>query len=414
MELFYHILESIREGFSHHIIFSLGLLFISGFFLEQIVLKFKLPSITGYILAGIIIGDSVLGLIHPTNSQQLHLISEITLSLIAVIIGAEFSIKKLKKYGKNIIILTLFQLFFSFAFISFFLYIAKMPLYVSLLLGAIGAATAPAAVVVIVEQMRVRGDFIDYLYGIVALDDAGTVILFSITFAFSSSIISGVNLHLAHSLYSAFEEIFASILIGFIGGIAIHFLTIKKRNWNQIKIISLGIIFIVTSISITLKLSPLITNMMIGFMIVNINDRNLRILKILEPITPPLYALFFAIAGVELNLSIFSNYRVLFLALIFIFMRFLGKYFGIYLPAMMFNMKNNIKKYLGLSLLPQAGVAIGLAIFVRTSPVVAKASTAITYQISEMINIILVAVVINELLGPPIAKYAINKAFKRR
>ncbi|HMA69561.1 MAG TPA: cation:proton antiporter, partial [Candidatus Mcinerneyibacterium sp.] len=112
MELFYHILESIREGFSHHIIFSLGLLFISGFFLEQIVLKFKLPSITGYILAGIIIGDSVLGLIHPTNSQQLHLISEITLSLIAVIIGAEFSIKKLKKYGKNIIILTLFQLFF--------------------------------------------------------------------------------------------------------------------------------------------------------------------------------------------------------------------------------------------------------------------------------------------------------------
>lgn len=414
MELMFNVLEILRNSFAHHIIFSLGLLFIFGYFLELIAEQLKLPSITGYIIAGIIVGSSGLDLIHHSNTGQLHLISEITLSFIAVIIGTEFSLKKLKKYGKEIVILTLFQLFCAFVLISLAMFFFGLPLYIAILFGAIGAATAPAAVVVLVEQMRVRGKFVNYLYGIVALDDAGTVILFSVTFAISSSIIGNTGLSVTHSILHGLTEILYSIIIGFFAGIFIHFTTYKKRGWDQIKIISLGLIFLATSLSISLHLSPLITNMTLGMVLINMNSKNIRIMKIIEPLTPPLYALFFAIAGVELNIALFGEIPILIAALVFITARVAGKYSGIYLPARIYKMNDNIKKYLGLALLPQAGVAIGLAIFIRTSPIVAEAAEPIRLQITEMINIILISVIFNELFGPPIAKYAIEKGCNRR
>ena len=155
--------------------------------------------------------------------------------------------------------------------------------------------------------MKARGKFVDYLYGIVALDDAGTVILFSIAFAISTSMISGAELNINHSLIHAFKEIMYSLIIGIIGGVAIHFSTIRKRNMNEVKILALGFIFMTTSISISLHLSPLISNMALGMFLVNMNKKNVRILFSLEPLTPPLYAVFFAIAGTELNLKIFRG-----------------------------------------------------------------------------------------------------------
>jgi len=268
------ILEVIEFYFSHHIIFSAGLLLIVGYILGQLCERIKLPAITGYILAGILIGSSGLKLIRHENLEILNILSEITLSFIAVIIGGEFSFFKLKLYGKKIIIITLVQMFLTFGLVSGGLIVLGYSSYVAFLLGSIAAATAPAATVVIVEKLKAKGEFVDYLYGIVALDDAGTVILFSLAFALSSSMISGVETAFSHSVFRAMVEIFSSLIIGVIGGLIIHYSVAKKRNKNEIKIITLGILFMTTSISISLRLSPLITNMAVGMILINLSKNS--------------------------------------------------------------------------------------------------------------------------------------------
>jgi Kef-type K+ transport system membrane component KefB len=409
-----NILEMMKQYFAHHIIFSAGLLLIVGYIFGQLAEKIKLPTITGYILAGVVIGSSGLKLIRHENMEILYILSEITLSFIAVIIGGEFSFYKLKLYGKKILILTLSQMFLTFFLVSFGLLAIGFSNYIAFVLGAISAATAPAATVVIVEKLKARGKFVDYLYGIVALDDAGTVILFSIAFAISGSMMGDVQVSISHSVIHAFKEIIISIFIGAVSGLIIHFVTIKKRNLNEIKIISLGVIFITTSIAISLHLSPLIANMTLGMLIINMNKKNARILFSFQPMTPPLYAIFFAIAGAELNIAVFTDPIILLAGIVYISMRFVGKYFGIFLSGAALKIEKPIRNYLGLSLLPQAGVAIGLMLFVQASPIVQQASAKIQNEIAQMTNIILMSVFVNEIIGPPLSKFAILKNLKRR
>ncbi|MCF7911501.1 MAG: cation:proton antiporter [Candidatus Cloacimonetes bacterium] len=408
------ILELVREGFAHHIIFSAGLLLIMGFIMGQLSEKIKLPSITGYIFAGILLGEAGFNLIRAENIDQLNILSEITLSFIAVIIGCEFSFSKLRAYGTKVVIITLVQMFLTFGLISAGLIVLGLSTYIAFILGAIGAATAPAATVVIVEKLRARGEFVDYLYGIVALDDAGTVILFSVAFAIASAVISGTEVNFWIGLLQAGKEILYSIIAGVIGGALIHFSTRNSKNLGEMKIITLGIIFLTTSVCISLHLSPLIANMTVGMLLVNLSRKNIRILTALQPLTPPLYAIFFTIAGTELHLGIFTSGSALTAGLVFILMRAIGKYGGVFASGHLLKLKPGISNWLGLALLPQAGVAIGLVLFVQGSSVVGAASPAIQLEITEMINIILMSVFFNEILGPPLAKIAIRKNLRRR
>ncbi len=408
------VFDIIKEYFSGHLIFSVGLLLLLGYLCGQLAEKIKLPAITGYIIAGIIIGDDGISFIKHENMEVIHVLSEITLSFIALIIGGEFSFSKLKIYGKKIILLTLSQMFLTFLAVSFTLLFFGMPSYISFLLGAISAATAPAATVVIVEKLKARGEFVDFLYGIVALDDAGTVVLFSIAFAFSSAIIAGGEVHIMGAFLHAFKEIFSSIIIGLLCGFAIHFTTRKNRRKGEIKILTLGFLFLSTSIAISLQLSPLISNMTIGMLLINLSKKNIRILHSLEPFTPPLYAIFFCIAGTELSMSIFKAKTILIAGILFILARAFGKYFGIYFAGKQLNVSDKITKYMGFALLPQAGVAIGLVLFVEASPIIQHANAEIKTYIDSMINIVLISVFVNELLGPPLAKMAIMKSINRR
>lgn len=407
------IIQLIEYYFAHHVIFSAALMLLIGYLLGQLSEKIKLPVITGYILAGVLIGDSGLRLLRVENMQILYILSEVTLSFIAVIIGGEFWFYKLRMYGKKIIIITLAQMFLTFILVSFGMLAIGLPDFTAFMLGAISAATAPAATVVIVEKLKAKGRFVDYLYGIVALDDAGTVILFSIAFAISATLINGEKLVLSAALLKAAAEIGCSLLIGALSGLAIHFSTIRKRNINEIKILALGFIFLATSISISLHLSPLICNMTLGMVLVNLNKKNVRIIFSFEPFTAPLYAVFFAIAGAELRLSVFTNTSVLLAGLSFIFLRAMGKYFGVYFSARLLKFEKNIRNYLGLSLLPQAGVAIGLVLFVQGSQQMQFVSESVQLQISKMINIVLMSVFFNEIVGPPLSKLAILKNLNR-
>jgi Kef-type K+ transport system membrane component KefB len=154
--------------------------------------------------------------------------------------------------------------------------------------------------------------------------------------------------------------------------------------------------------------------MTVGMLLVNLSRKNIRILKALQPLTPPLYAIFFTIAGTELHLGIFTSSGALLAGLTFIVCRAIGKYGGVYISGRLLGIKETVRNYLGLALLPQAGVAIGLVLFVQASSVVSEATPQIQLEITEMINIVLMSVFFNEILGPPLAKLAIRKNLRRR
>jgi len=403
------IIVALRDIFNHHLIFGVGVLLLGGYTLGKLAQVFKLPAVTGYIVAGLLLGDSITGLVHVEMTPNLRIITDIALGIIAITIGGEFNRAKLKRLGMDIVIITVVQLLATFAVVSAALFLFRLPLVYSLLLGAIASATAPAATVVIIQELRARGDYVDTLYGVVALDDAGCVVLFALVFAFVASF-SGTGAEIpsfSATVGSAFMEIFSSIVVGFFGGLGLHYLTFKKTNQNEILILSLSMILLITAFAIALHLSPLLANMMAGAVIINISPRGIRALRALTPLTPPLYAAFFAIAGTELNLGIISSKAVVILGTVYILARAVGKYGGVWLGAALAKSQKRIRNNLGLSMLPQAGVAIGLVLFIQTTQLYLTSLPDIKFIFDQMVNIVLFAVLINELVGPPLSKYGI-------
>ena len=413
MDSILSILTNLRDFFNHHIIFTLGILLLTGYFLGKLAQKAKLPAITGYILAGLLLSGSVTGIVREETAQSLTSITEIALGLIALTIGGEYNLSKIRRLGKKIFLIVLFEASFAFAFVATGLTLAGVDRTYALLLGTIAVATAPAATVIIVRELRARGKFIDYLYGVVALDDAVCVIIFSVVFSFVSAILEGslVNSGIGGNIIHVVFELFLSVALGLVAGYILHVLTIKKFMINEILLISIGVIFLITAVAIVLKLSLIITNMVMGAVLINLSSKNRRIFTILEPLTPPVFALFFIIAGTELHVSVFSKGLVVFWGIIYLISRFLGKMTGVYIASVITKAPDTIKRYLGFCLFPQAGVAIGLVLLVQSSPAIVNSSVYIkdVHILVVLVNIVLLNVLVNELIGPVITRYGIKK-----
>lgn len=421
-------MDALRELLAQHALFSLGILLLLGFLIGKVANRVKLPEITGYIVAGLLVGDSFLGVIPHHMGEGLGLVTEVALGMIAITIGGEFYWVKLKRMGPAVVIVTLVQLFMAFIVVSVVLILLGMPAPFALLLGAIASATAPAATVAIVQSLRARGTFIDYLYGVVALDDAGAVILFGVVFAVASSILGDTGaaaaaaegaVHAAEAGHAAgahgalaivlhsISEVGFSLLLGIGTGYLIHLLAWRRSNQNEILITTLGMLFISTAMAIVFNLSPLLTNMTAGALIINLSPDNHRIFRILKPLTPPIYALFFVIAGTELRPEVFVDPRILLLGGAYILARGIGKYGGVWIGCKLSNTTDAVRNYLGICMLPQAGVAIGLVLLIEASPAMAALPMEYQPMISTMVNIILLSVFINELIGPPLSRFAI-------
>ncbi len=415
MEFFNSFLVDFHELFGDHVVFSVGILLLVGYFAGEVAEKIKLPSITGYIITGLILGGSVLRIVPDEMANRLTSITEIALGLIALTIGGEFSINKIKNFGLRIFILTLFEALFAFIVVTTVMTMLGMDVKYALLLGAISTATAPAATVIVIRQLRARGDFVDHLYGVVAFDDALCVIIFSIVFAIIGPMFVAGPLHDAsHSgvlsgFLHAIKEIGLSIILGIVSGFLLNYLTRKKYRLNEILILSVAIIFLNTSIAIVTHLSLLISNMVLGAVLINLSPKNKRIFRVVEPITPPIFALFFILAGTELQISVFSQGMVIIFGLVYIIARFLGKFAGIFAGSILTKADSSIRKYLGFCLFPQAGVAIGLVLLVQTSPVIEHAPQEVREKLVLIVNIILLSIFVNELVGPAISKYGIVK-----
>lgn len=391
---------------------TVGLLLFIGYICGRLVTKVKLPEITGYIFAGLIMGDTVTGIVHPEMGESLKFVTDLALGLIALTIGGEFYSAKLKSMGKEIVIMTVLQVFFAFTAVTLVMLLFKVDLPFALLLGAISTATAPAATVAIVQKLRAHGRFVDYLYGLVALDDAGCVAIFGIVFALVVGMLNPSSHGAGVLILHAFEEIGFSLIIGALAGWIIHMMTRKKHGTNEMLLITLGIIFIETALATLLNLSPLMSNMAAGTVLINASPRNHRLFKSIEPLTPPIYALFFVIAGTELNPSVLLQAEILLVGAAFIVARGSAKYFGVRIGARLSGLEGCIKNQLGLCMVPQAGVAIGLVLLIQASPMIADLAYLYEDVISQMVNIVLLSVFVNELIGPSLSRYAIVKAME--
>ena len=374
--------------------------------------KIKFPRVTGYIIVGILFSPSVLNLISRTTIESLGVITHVTLGIVAYLIGASLRLESIRRLGRNIAWITPFQslgawlvgtLVIAFVGPSILAFpgatFINTYFPMALVIGAMAAATAPAAVMAIIREYKARGPFTTTLLAVVALDDAIAVIAFAIAAGIAQPLVSGSgSISLYQMLAVPALEIVQSIGLGVAFGFALVYLTklVKTRALQLAMVV--GIIVLSTGTASFLGISIIMANMTIGFIVANrVTDSEPVI--VLESIEEVVFAIFFVFSGMHFDASVVRTAGIL--ALIIVATRFTGKYLGTRIGATISHAPDVIKKYLGLALLPKAGVTLGLALL---------AESMFPAFGNIIFNGVLASVIINELVAPPLAKYAITKA----
>ena len=403
----------------------------------RLVRILKLPNVTGYIVTGIIMGPFVFGLLFNNftydgikesiiyqHVNTINWVSTVALGFIAFSIGTSFKKATIKALGKRVLIITALEALGATLLVLIVLLVLHFlfPQYISielvLTLGAIASATAPAATLMVIKQYQARGPLVDTLLPVVALDDAAALILFAVLFQIANTFASGVPLSLYTVLLKPLIEIAISLVSGLVIGIFISFMNrfFKSRNNRLIWCIfsvfaALGIYMLFKSPALGgFELSSLLTCMMAGAIYTNFVSDSNRTLDVMDRFTSPIYMMFFVISGASLDLTIFFNRNgliVVGIAATYVIFRVVGKWLGAFTGATVTKCEEKIRKYLGFALIPQAGVAIGLATTAYTlfskNPDTALAGSLI-------LAIVLTSTLIYELIGPMVAKFALNKA----
>lgn len=391
--------------FNQHIFLALAGMLVVGAVIGRLANGVKLPRVTGYIFAGIIFGPSVFKIFSENTLAALDFLPEFALGTIALIIGGGLSVSLLKRLGFRMFLITLFESFGAFFLVLFCLLLLKMPLGAALPLAAIAPATAPAATLAVMREFRCRGPMTETVLAIVALDDALSIILFGLILSVNIQHLENLGQAMLSSISGSLVSIFLSLLVGSILGILAHFLVKMFDEIMDTLIIILAMVFLGISLASILNISTLLTNMFIGFALINISDDNKEIISASERLTPALYCLFFVIAGAHLNFEVFRSVglTMIFWAIVFILTRGFGQIGGAYLAAVIARLPDNIRRYVGLTLIPQAGVAIGLSLLLT------KSSGYFDYR-SIVLNITLMGVAVNEIVGPILTRYAFIKS----
>lgn len=379
--------------------FYLALILFSGLIFGRVVKHIKLPNVTGYLIAGLLIGPHIFKLLSTDIVTQLNIISEMALAFIAFSVGSEFKLSYLKKAGLTSIVIALCEALLASILVMGALMLFGYDIELALLLGAIAAATAPAATIMVIKQYNAKGPVTETLLSVVALDDAVALMAFGFAMAAVNSILNPRQNSVLVTALLPFVEIIGSILSGLILGLLFNVpLRFFKKNSNRL-IITCGFVFLANAIAIFAGLSSLLLCMSMGAALINTSSSGREIFKIADSITPPIFLMFFVISGAQLDISIIPKIGVI--GILYIIIRVAGKVAGASLGAYLMKAPKTVKKYIGFTLLPQAGVAIGLSLI---------ASNALPEHGKTIRAVILCATMIYELIGPAITKISLKKA----
>ena len=400
---------------------SLSICLFAGLVLSRVAKLVKLPAVTAYLVAGIVVGPYVLGsfgipglgFVNMEDIKSYEIIPDVALGFIAFLIGNEFRLAQLKATGKQATIIGIAQAVFTTLLVDaaliglHFLIPDKLPLPSAIVLGAVASATAPAATLMVVKQYKAKGPLTDILLPVVALDDAVGLVLFAVSFGIAKALLHG-TVDVLSIIIEPILEVVLSLLLGFVVGVVFTFTEKFFHSRSKRLAVSVAFVFFTVAVSmlefkigsVHIAFSSLLSCMMLGTVFCNMCDFSEELMDRIDRWTAPLFVLFFVISGAELELSTFKELIVVCIGVAYILFRSLGKYFGARFSAKAVKCDKNIVKYLGITLLPQAGVALGMALKAETLGAEGMIVT----------NIILFSVLIYELIGPFLTKVSLTKA----
>ena len=402
------------------IFLSLSIALLAGLLLSRLAKKVKLPAVTAYLISGVLVGPFVLGSfgvpglgITRTQVKEFELISDLALGFIAFAMGNEFRLAQLKKIGKQATVIGVFQALFTTLVVDailitlHFIIPNKLSLSAAIVLASVATATAPAATLMVVKQYKAKGPVTDVLLPVVALDDAVGLVVFAISFGVAKTISLGY-INVLSMVLEPLLEVILSLALGFVMGFL--FTICEKYFHSRSKRMAVSVTFVMMTVGLSclefqigaihISFSSLLACMMLGTVFCNACDVSEELMERADRWTTPILILFFVISGAGLELSVFSDILVVIIGIVYILSRSIGKYFGAGISARLMKCDSNITKYLGITLLPQAGVALGMAIkAMELGP-----NGAIVR------NITLFAVLVYEIVGPFLTKVALTKA----
>ena len=375
----------------------LAIAIIAGFVFSYLARLVRLPNVTGYLVAGLVLG--VTGIIPKDTLSGFDIISDVALGFIAFSIGGEFKLSYLKKVGAAPIIIMLLEAFAAVFAVTGALLAFGFDAPLAIMLGAIAAATAPAATLMVVRQYKADGPVTRMLLPVVAMDDAAALMAFSVCSAIAQVMVSQAALSVGQMILEPLLEIVGSLVLGAALGALTALMLRLLRDKGDLTCLAVAVVFAAAALASMLGLSSLLVCMMMGALCVNLSQKSSELQRRTDKITPPIFMLFFVISGAELDVTALASVGVV--GVIYILARVVGKVAGASLGAVIAKCESPIKKYLGLTLIPQAGVAIGLSLL----------AMKIVPQYGATIRaVVLCATLIYELIGPVVTKLALKKA----
>lgn len=388
-------------SFETKILLSLTIILLMGFLMTRITKLLKLPNVTAYIIAGVIIGPAVLNIIPSEIINKMGFVSDIALAFIAFGVGKFFKRDVLKQTGTKVVIITIFEAVMAFILVTLTMhYIFKIDKEgswsFSLLIGAIATATAPASTIMTIKQYHAKGHFVNTLLQIVALDDVVCLLIFSVASAITSQTDEGTLSFMSILLPILYN--LGVIVLGFVLGFLLNKILSPKRSKDNRLIIIVAMLLGLSGLCGILDISPLLACMVFGATYINVSyDKELY--HQLDNFTPPIMTIFFVLSGMKLDIASLKTAGIIGVA--YFFIRIVGKYLGAFIGAVVTKEEKPLRNYLGLALIPQAGVSIGLAFL---------AERMLPTDVGTMlVTIILSSSVLYELIGPACAKFAIFK-----
>ncbi len=394
-----------------------GIIVFTGFVLGELVAKIKLPRVTGYILAGILLNPGLFGFIPRDFVDHTSVATNICLAFITFSVGGTLLFSRLKKLGKGILYITICEAEFSFLIIVIgFLAITPFLIHspgatwfatfipLSLLIGSLGSPTDPAATLAVAHQYGAKGEVSSTIMGVAALDDATGIINYSLAIAVASVLILHQGFDVYSSLLNPLIVIVGAIILGMAFGFIFNFITrfIERETEGVFIVLILALLTLCFGMAMLLGLDELLATMSMGIIVVNYNPKRDKIFKILERYTEQLiFVLFFTLSGMHLDFSVLSSYYVL--VLLFFLFRTLGKVTGTMLGATISKSSPMVKKYTAGGLIPQGGIVVGLALMLKQNHAFDSISDII-------INVIVGATILHEVVGPIFLKKALKKA----
>lgn len=401
-------LHSIIAGSSSvaSVVISIAFMLFFGFAMTRITKLLKLPNVTAYIVTGILLGPFCLNLVPSTVTDGMEFLADIALAFIAFSTGEFFKFKTLKKNGAKVVIITILESVLASILIFCLTYfILGLDLAFSLVLAALASATAPASTVMTIRQTGAKGDFVDTLLQVVALDDVVGLILYSVAISIALAIAPGAGAFSIRNIMIPIATNIVVLLAGALFGVVMKLLMPQKRSTDNRLIILISLLFAFCGICALLDVSPLLGCMSMGMIYINITNDD-KLFKQLNYFSPPILLLFFVRSGICFKLDALVNTSsavgsvpLLTVGVLYFIVRIIGKYLGAYLGCLVTKKDSKVRNYLGLALIPQAGVAIGLA---------ALGARTLGGEIGNALQtIILASSVLYELIGPGCAKLAL-------